>query len=162
MEELRELSINIVYLAGSLCILETYKSLILLQLGQREFVHNYVIAIVEALLLSKIVTLAQKLPLLNKFENQPLVLLILFRSLVMTLLVDLGGAAEDHFFPRSAHLIAQSGNPLALAITHQLACMLIFIVLFAVRGVDRRLGHGVLWNIFFKAPAPANTSVEAA
>jgi hypothetical protein len=152
LEELKEVAAIVAYLACSLCILETYKSLILLQLGMHEFVHNYEFAIVEALLLGKIVAVAQKLPLLSAFEDKPLAWLILFRSCVMTVIADLGGMVEDHIFPHSAHMIAQSGNPLALGITHQLASMLIFIVLFAVRGADNRLGPGTLRRMFFEAP----------
>lgn len=142
----------VIYLAASLSILETYRSLLLLQLGMDEFVHNYTIAIVEAIALGKIVALAQKLPFLQAFRNRALVWAVLYQSVVMTAVVALGGQLEDHLMPASAKLLAQSGNPVALAVTRQLASLLIFVVLFTVRGADKALGSGTLWKLFFEEP----------
>ncbi len=78
----------------------------------------------------------------------------------MTLIVDLGGRLEDHLFPRSAKLLAESGDTLVLIATHQLASMMIFILLFTVRSVDRALGSGTLRKIFLGAPRPENKSAS--
>jgi hypothetical protein len=77
---------------------------------------------------------------------------ILYKAVVMTLITDVAGRLEDTFFPRSAALIAQTGNPLVLHITHQAAAMAIFTVLFTVRALDEALGPGKLWKIF-RSPA---------
>lgn len=154
LREVKEVLAIVLYLAASLSLLETYKSLILLQQGVNEFGHNYTVAIVEALALGKIVALAQNLPFLNALRSRALIWVVLYQSIVMTVIVDLGGQLEDHFFPRSAKLLAESGNPLVLMATHQLASMLIFIVLFAVRGAEKSLGRGTLRKLFFEAPNP--------
>ncbi len=149
LNELKEVGIVVGYLAVSLSILETYKSLILLQQGINMFAHNYTFALVESVALGKIVALAQNLPFLEAFEKHSLARAVLYQSIIMTLIVDVGGQLEDILFPRSAKLVAQSGDPTALMMTHQLASMLVFIVLFTVRGLSRKLGPGKLWKLIF-------------
>jgi hypothetical protein len=70
----------------------------------------------------------------------------------MTLIIDVAGKFEETMFPRSAILLSQSGNAIALAITHQFAAMLIFSVLFTIKGLDQALGSGKLWKIVFSPP----------
>ncbi|MDZ4838321.1 MAG: hypothetical protein SGJ27_31440 [Candidatus Melainabacteria bacterium] len=158
LKEVKEVLAIVLYLAASLSILETYKSLILLQQGISEFGHNYTVAIVEAVALGKIVALAQNLPFLNALRRRALIWVVLYQAIVMTVIVDFGGQLEDHFFPRSAKLLAETGNPFVLMATHQLASMLIFIVLFTVRGAEKSLGRGTLWKLFFEAPDSENNT----
>jgi hypothetical protein len=152
INEVKEVVVTILYLAASLCILQTYKSLILLQLGIKSFGQNYTFAIIEALMLGKIVVLAQHLPFLKACNRHSLARAVLYQSAVMTLIVDVAGKVEDSIFPHSAKLLEQSGNPLALMVTHQVASMSIFIVLFTVTGLDRMLGPGTLWRLVFRPP----------
>jgi hypothetical protein len=158
LREVKEVLAIVLYLAVSLSILETYKSLILLQQGINEFGHNYTVAIVEALALGKIVALAQNLPFLSALRSRALVWVILYQSIVMTIIVDLGGQLEDHIFPRSAKLLAESGDPFVLMVTHQLVSMMIFIVLFTVRGAEKALGRGTLKKLFFEPPGAKTAS----
>jgi len=152
VHELRDVGITIGYLAASLSILETYKSLILLQLGINEFQHNLVFALVEAIALGKIVAIAQNLPFLKACNRHSLFRAVLYQAVVMTLITDVGGKIEDVLFPRSATLLSQSGAPLVLAITHQLGAMVIFSILFTVKGLDEALGPGKLWRLVFCPP----------
>jgi len=152
LRELKEAAVIVSYLAGSLSILQTYKALILLGQGINTFGHIYIFSIVEALALGKIVVLAQKLPFLKAFSRHSLAAAVLYQSLVMTLIVDVAGNLEDMLFPRAAELLAQSGNPFVLFVTHQFAAMCIFIGLFAVRGLDEALGPGTLRRLMFRPP----------
>jgi|ERR1700733_10963464 len=152
LNELREIAVTILYLAGSLCILETYKSLILLQQGINAFGQNYTVALLEAVMLGKIVVIAQNLPFLKPNSKHSLARAVLFQSVMMTLIIDAGGRLEDIIFPHTAKLLEQSGNPLVLMITHQVAAMSIFMVLFTVTGLDRLLGPGKLWRLVFDPP----------
>lgn len=149
MEELKELGTTMGYLAVSLSLLETYKSLILLQQGVNAFQHNYCVALIEAVAYGKIVVLTQNLPFVKSCNSHSLARAVLYQSVVMTLITDLGGRLEDIIFPRSAKFVAQTGDPIVLMITHQLAAMCIFIVLYTVRGLDERLGPGKLWKLIF-------------
>src|SRR5271154_4459234 len=81
LDELKELGFTIGFLAASLCILQTYKSLILLQQGTNDFVQNYVFAIVEAVMLGKIVVIAQHLPFLKPSNKHSLARTALVQSL---------------------------------------------------------------------------------
>ena len=155
VHELKEFGITVGYLAASLSLLETYKSLILLQLGINNFQHNYAVALIESVALGKIVVLTQNLPFVKSCNQHSLARAVLYQSVVMTLITDLGGKLEDALFPRSAKFLAQSGDPIALAITHQLAAMSIFVILFTVRGLNERLGPGKLWQLIF---APKDTA----
>ncbi len=119
MEEVKELGSTIGYLAISLSILETYKSLILLQQGVNDFQHNYGVALVESVALGKIVVLTQNLPFVQACNQHSLARAVLYQSVVLTLITDLGGRLEDFLFPRSARFLAQTGDPVALVITHQ-------------------------------------------
>jgi hypothetical protein len=153
INELKEVAITMLYLATSLCILETYKSLILLQQGINAFAQNYTVALVEALMLGKIVVIAQNLPFLKPNNKHSLARAVLYQSVLMTLIIDIGGKLEDTIFPHTARLLAQSGNPQVLMVTHQVAAMSIFIVLFTVTGLDKLLGPGTLWRLVFRPPA---------
>ncbi len=157
MHELKELGLTIGYLAVSLSLLETYKSLILLQQGINDFQHNYAVALVESVALGKIVVLTQNLPFVRACNQHSLARAVLYQAVVMTLIVDLGGRLEDMLFPRSAKFLAQTGDPVVLAITHQMASMSIFIILYTVRGLNERLGPGQLWKLIFAAKDQAQT-----
>jgi len=152
IKELKDLGSIMGYLFVSLSVMETYKSLILLQLGIHAFQHNYLFALIEAIALGKIVALTQNLSLLKQFSGNSLYITVLIQAVIMTLITDVGGYLEDLIFPHAAQMLARTGNPLALTITHQWAAMLIFIVLFAFRGLDKRLGKGTLGKLFFAKP----------
>ena len=152
MHEVKEVLAIVLYLAVSLSILGTYKSLVLFQRGVDEFSHNYAVAAIEALALGKIVALTQNLPLMKAFSDRALVWAVLYQSIVMTIIVDLGGMVEDQLFPRTARLLEQTGDPMVLMVSHQFVSMGIFIVLYSVRGADKALGSGSLWKLFFQAP----------
>jgi len=148
----------VLYLAASLSLLGTFRALVLIQQGTNEFTHVYVVAIVEALALGKIVALAQNLKIFRTWDNRPLVWSVLFKSVLMTLIVDIGGSIEKAIF--DPHLVERPLHPIMLLITHQIALMTIFIVLFIVRDLNRTLGEGKLFNLFFvpRDLEPAETS----
>ena len=152
MSELKDVAATVLYLAVSLSIMQTYKSLILLQQGINEFGPNYLFAIVEALALGKIVVLAEKLPLLKRSGRHALAMEVLFQSLMMTLIADAAVKIEDTLFPMAAKLLEHSGSPLIFLLNRQVALMSLFIVLFTVRGLDELLGPGKLWKLIFQPP----------
>jgi hypothetical protein len=149
VSELKEIGITVAYLAVSLSILQTYKSLILLQQGINAFGNGYLFAIGEAIALGKIVALAQKLPFLKACNRHSLAQAVLYQSAVMTMIVAVGEQLEDILFPKAAKLLAQSGDPMALYVTHLLAGFLIFVFYFTFKGLDESLGPGKLWRLLF-------------
>ncbi len=145
VNELKELLNIVLYLAATLSLVATVKALVLIQLDINEFVHLYSVAIIEALLLGKVVALTQKLPIMNVFDNRSLIWSVFYKSVIMTIIVDIANALEDKLFPHSIGSHASTPlHPIVFLIAHQALLMCIFFVLYAARGLDRKLGHGTL------------------
>lgn len=149
--ELKELLGILIYLATSFCLLATVKSLILIQLGIHDFVHGYLKALVEALALSKIVLLAQGIPLLDALKRAPLVRSASFQAVVMSVIVFAGSVLEDKLFAK--HVAeAPLKQELLVSITHLAALFMVFYALFVARGLSKALGPNVLHKLLFEPP----------
>ncbi|MBC7997079.1 MAG: hypothetical protein IAF58_04010 [Leptolyngbya sp.] len=146
IEEGKEILSIVVYLFVSLSLLSTMKALVLAQHGINDFAHCYIVALVEALALAKIVVIAQKLPLMEKFSHKPLFYSVLYKSVVMSIFINIGANIEEKIFVR--HHV-EPAHPIVLIFTHQVVLMIIFVALFTVRGLNKELGNGVLKKLFF-------------
>jgi len=144
--EIRELSVIFSYLFVSFSVLQTIKALVLVQQGFTDFGHMYGVAAIEAIALGKIVALAQNLKVMNAWDNRPMYQAVLYKSVWMTIMVNIGGALEEKLFH---HHEAASAHPWLLFVNHQLAFLFIFAVLFAVRDLDRQLGPNKLYQLVF-------------
>jgi hypothetical protein len=156
--ELREVFFTVLYLAASLSIVATFKSLILIQHGIDDFTHGYVVAIVLSLALGKVVAIAQKLPIIRAWNDRPLLFSVLYKAVLMTLIMNVACQAEDKLFPAMSHGSESTNHRLALIVAHQLALVSIFIVLFTFRDLDRVLGQGTLFRLFFYPRKSANSA----
>lgn len=150
IHELKEVGIIVLYLACSLCFLATMRSLVLIQQGINVFLHSYTVAIVEALALGKVVALAQRLPLLRAWDQRSLALSVLYKSTIMTFIVDIAGKVEETVIFK--HSLEAPVHPLLFMVSHQVSLLTIFIVLFTVRGLNRLLG-GTLFELVFRRPS---------
>lgn len=157
VHELREVFCTIVYLAVSLSLVATFRSLVLIQHGINDFIHSYTVAIVLAFALGKVVVIAQKLPLISAFNKRPLLLAVMYKSVLMTMIMDVACNIEERIFPAMSPGTGSTGHPIALMVAHQLSLMSIFIVLFTFRDLDRALGRGTLYRLFFH---PNNSSAS--
>lgn len=146
-EELRRFAENFVYLAICLSVLETYRSLVLLQLGVNQFTHGYVVAITGAFILGKLATLSQRFKFFEIFDHKPLIWPVLFRSILLTICAAIFKVVEELIFD-SAHSIPGI-HQMILTATHYTGTFFVFFVLFTVRGLDKRLGPGTLSFEFF-------------
>jgi hypothetical protein len=145
LRELRDLFSVVLYLAISLSIVATFKGLVLIQVGVNEFVRLYTLAIINSLALGKFVALTQNLPFMNAWDRRPLIWSVLYKSALMTLIVYTASVVEDAIYVAvTKHQDVPPLHPIILLIAHQLAALLIFIVLFTVRGIDQHLGKGEL------------------
>lgn len=139
----------VVYLFVSISLVATFRCLVLAQHGINDFEHSYIVAVVLSIALGKVVVLGQKLPVANVLNSKPLIWSVLYKALIMSVLAYLGGKAEERLFP---HLNASTGSTehhLILVFTRQCALYFIFVVLFVWRDLDRVLGHGTLFKLFF-------------
>ncbi len=146
VEEGKEILSVVIYLFTSLSLLSTIKALVLAQHGIDDFLHCYIVALVESLALAKIVVIAQKLPLMEKFSHKPLIYSILYKSVVMSIFINIGANIEEKLF---VHHHVEPAHPIVLMVTHQVVLMIIFIALFTARGLNKELGNGVLKKLFF-------------
>jgi hypothetical protein len=151
--ELREILGIIIYLLISFSILATFKSLILIQAGVNNWVHGYMQALVASLALSKVVFLAQKLPLLNAMQNRRAIYAVIYKAIIFTIITTAASQLEEMIF--QAHLVKQEENtyPVLAYMTHTLGMFLVFFILFIFRELDNVLGHGRLKEIFLNRPA---------
>jgi hypothetical protein len=150
-EELREFSTISLYLAANFVILSTFKSLILIQSGVNDFVHGYIVALVEAVALGKIVLICQKIPFLNKTINQrPLIVSALAKAGFLAVVVFLGGRLEEKLF---AHKVAEAAlkQRLIVDVTHILCLLVVFFLMFVFRELSAALGPGKLKNLLLKS-----------
>lgn len=146
-EEIKRFVENFLYLVFCLSVLETYRSLVLLQFDINQFGHGYLVAITASLIMAKLVTLAQRIKFFEIFDSKPLIYPVLFRSIMMTICVAIFKVGEELIFSTN-HVIPQF-HATVLTLTHYLGTTFVFFVLFTVRGLDQKLGKGTLSRLFF-------------
>lgn len=151
LEELREFKSIASYLGAWFCLFATMKSLVLIQVGVNDFVHGYIVALVEALALGKIVLLTKNIPILNWFKDRPLVYAAIYQAATLSIIVFCGGQLEDHFFSRKTEE-APLKEQLGMILAHLIALFMVFYSLFIARGLDKALGHGKLVQILKSVP----------
>jgi len=152
MLELKELLGIVLYLAASFSLLATVKSLILIQLGINDFVHGYLKALIESLALGKIAMLTQNIPVLNALDDKSLLISCLFKAVVMSVIVFLGGGLEERIFAK--HVAeASPKQELMMVIAHLSGLFAVFYALFLARGLDKALGPGRLLQLLTKPPS---------
>lgn len=156
IEEFISLAIINLYLALSFSVLITLNSLALLKHGINAF--NYGVAVVGALIIGKVIVLSEKLPLVERYGDKPLIISVGYKSILFTIIVLIFNIAE-HFI---IGLFQQESIALILIelkiyffridIVYQIFCLfLVFIPFFITRELNEILGKGKLFNLFFKS-----------
>ena len=153
-EELRQFSAIAVYLALMLEALFTYRSLTLSESGITAI--HYGVAVVEALILAKVILIGQALRLGKGFEDKPLIVLVLVKTLLLGALVAFFSVIKDLILGLMHHEtwrvvlhdVFAGGRNEILART--LVIIVAFIPFFAFSEVDRVLGQGILFGMFFR------------
>ena len=148
-KEAKEIAAIIVYLAISMSVLATLKCLILLQYGVNEFKNAYIMAIVSALALGKIIVLAQKLPIVNRMRHRPIFWACVYKACFFTILMTFVHHAEERFIHSSVD--PNDVFPIAGVVCHVLSLFGIFFALFCYRDLDLELGEGNLTKLIFKS-----------
>lgn len=152
-EDVKTMAALFAYLAVFLGAFTTYKRLLLAEYGVPFF--EYGCALVEALLLSKVIVLGRALRLGERFSQSPLYMPTLYKTLCFTLLV-LAMTIGEHFVVGRWH--GESGAELVDSLAksgvweipaRMLTWFIAFIPLFAFFEVDRSLGEGKLVKLFF-------------
>ncbi|CAD5939534.1 hypothetical protein PCC9214_01828 [Planktothrix tepida] len=155
LDEFISLAIVNLYLALSFSVLITLNSLALLKHGINAF--NYGVAIVGALIIGKVIVLSEKLPLVERYGDKPLIISVGYKSILFTIIVLIFNVAE-HFVvglfqqeSMSKVLIELKYHFFQFDTIYQIFCLfLVFIPFFITRELDEILGKGKLFDLFFK------------
>lgn len=152
--ELMEYSGNFIYLAAFFGVFTWYRRLILAEYGM-SYVH-YGIAVIEALVLAKVIMLGDMLRLGRRSEAKPLIYSTLGKAVVFTVWVGIfsfiehtiGGLFEGKGLEQGLGEIRDEGWDALLA--RCLVTFIAFIPFFAFKELGRVLGSGKLFDLFFR------------
>ena len=157
MHEFKDLVAISIYLAFFFCALATY-SMVLLK--KYDIYLNYSFAIINALVIAKVLLIGDMAHLGRKAETKPLYLTILYKSFLFTLFVVAFHFLEEfvkrviHHEPSGTVLRNTHWDELA---ARSLIVFAVFIPLFAFRELRRVIGEDTFYALF-RAPGTANTT----
>ncbi len=150
--ELKAYWIIVVYLSIFFGVFATFQRLMLAQHGIAY--GEYGFAIIKALVLGKVILIAEKLGVGGRFRGKPLSIPTLWDTLVFTIFVALFHFAEvaiKHLIHAGTTGLGQavSGELDYALLAHALVVFFAFIPFFAVRELTRVMGEGKLSQLFF-------------
>ncbi len=155
--ELAEYWINVAYLTLMFAAFTQYRRLLL---ASYDIMYtNYWVAVIEALVLGKVIMIGDVLRLGRELEHKPLIYSTLYKTVVFSLFVGaftviehaikglwngkgLTGGLVDYFGKGTHELLAGC-----------LVTFVAFIPFFAFRELSRVLGEGKIWGLFFQRKA---------
>lgn len=154
-EELKTFWVIAIYLALMFSAFLTYRRLTLSESGVT-YLH-YGAGVIEALILAKVILIGQAVGLGRRFEDEPLIVSVLFKSIIFGVFVGvfsviehvIEGLVHHETWDAIAHHLFSAGRYEILAKT--LMMMVTFIPFFAFWETDRVLGEGKLFALFFRS-----------
>jgi hypothetical protein len=157
VHELAEYWINVCYLTLMFAAFTQYRRLVLA--GHGITYTNYWVAVIEALILAKVVMIGDALHLGRRFDRKPLIYSTLLKTVVFTLLVGAFTLIE-HVIKRlwngegfKAGIVGLLGKGHHELLAGCLVVFVAFIPFFAFRELGRELGEGKIWTLFFRSRA---------
>jgi hypothetical protein len=154
VHEITEYWINVVYLTLVFASFTQYRRLVL---AAHDIAYtNYWVAVIEALVLAKVVMIGDVLHLGRRLEHKPLIYSTLLKTVVFTIFVGAFTLIE-HVIKglwKGEAFVEQFGNFLGKGYHEVLAgCMVVFVAFipfFAFRELGRVLGEGKIRTLFFR------------
>jgi hypothetical protein len=159
LRELIRYWINFAYLAIFFGVFAWYRNLILAEFRDGYF--NYGAAIIEALILAKIIWLGELLRLGRGFENRPLIYPTLYKAVAFACLVGVFAMLENivrgvvHGKGVAGHLHTLWSEGKYELLARCMVTFLAFIPFFAFRELEEVLGKGRLRGLFFRRKTAA-------
>jgi hypothetical protein len=158
--EMLEYSINFFYLAFFFGAFTWYRRLILAEY-QITYLH-YGVAIIEALILAKVVLLGDAVHLGREFEGKPLIFPTLYKAVLFSLFVGAFAIGEHSIegwlhgkgFAGGFREIVNEGKDELLA--RCLLTFFAFVPFFAFRELGRVMGDGKIISLFFSHRPPSS------
>jgi hypothetical protein len=160
LEELRVFWITALYLWFFLGSFTTYRRLVLAETGVT-YLH-YGIALIEALVVAKVILVGRMFGFSRRFEQQPLIVPVIYKSVLFGLLVFLFGIFEHVIEGLLRSHSGLSGlRDLASLGADELSARVLMIVIaflpfFAFWEIGRVIGNQRLAAMFFQKPDPAS------
>ena len=149
------------YLAFFFCALATY-SMVLLKKYEIDYL-NYSFAIVNALVIAKVILIGEMAHLGRRWETRPLYQSVLYKSVAFSLLVFAFHLIEE-FVKRLIHHdpagTVLRNIHLDELLSRTLVILCAFIPLFGFRELGRVMGEDKLHELFFKTRAAARSAVS--
>jgi hypothetical protein len=161
-EELKDYAIVSLYLAFFFCALVTYTMLV--SKHDIDSSLNYTFAIINALVIAKVILIGEMMHLGKRAEARPLYQSVLFKSVLFGLFV-LAFHFLEEFIKRLIH-----GEPFGTVwhnidsdqlIARSVVVFCAFLPLFAFRELHRVLGPGKLHTLFFTPGAAVDPDLTA-
>jgi hypothetical protein len=151
--EMKEYLVIAAYLAAFFVSFTTYRKLVLAEYHVGYFAYGW--ALMEALILAKVILIGQFLHLGDRFRDRPLIVSTLWRSIVFGLLVAvfvvLEHVASALLHHRSVASEFQLTGGQGYEMLARVQLMLVaFVPFFAVREISAVLGEGKLVELFFR------------
>jgi hypothetical protein len=155
--ELRKYLTILLFLAPLFCAFATYRMLLLGRF--REGAFEYGTALINALILSKVILIGEYLRLGKRYEHRPLIYSTAYKSFVFTLLAAvfhvLEGVIKGWVHGEGLAGAALHGKGLGELLARGVVFFCAFLPFFALRETGRVLGEGRLADLFFRSSAPA-------
>jgi hypothetical protein len=158
-DELRKFWAIAIYLLVVFGAFTTYKRLVLSEAGISYY--HYGFAVIESVILAKVIMIGEALRLGRRFESPPLIIPVLAKSVVFGLFFavftvlehTIDGLLHHQGWADIAHSIVAAGRTEILART--IMVITTFVPFFAFLETDRALGGGRLFTWFFRKEAIA-------
>jgi hypothetical protein len=152
--EMAEYWLNVIYLALVFAAFTQYRRFVLAAHGITYT--NYWVAVIEALILAKVVMIGDVIRLGRRLEHKPLIYSTLLKTVVFSLFVGVFTIIE-HMIKSllkgeglTGGLIALLGKGNHELLAGCLVVLVTFIPFFAFRELGRVLGEGKIWALFFR------------
>jgi hypothetical protein len=158
--ELREFAMISSYLAFFFCAVATYSLLLLDQFHVSYF--TYGTALINALVIAKVILIGEYAHLGKKQESKPLFQSALYKASLFSLLVFAFHIVEEAIKRRwhgENFATAYHGIGISQLLARSVVVFCVFLPLFAFRELRRVLGEDNFWSLFFRGGA--TTKVDA-
>jgi hypothetical protein len=152
-KEVKEYAVVTAYFAFFLLSLTTYRKLILAEYNIPYYEYGW--AFVQALVLAKVVLLGQAMSLGSRFEDRPIVLTTIWKSLIFAVLAAALVAGEHvaaalvHHRSVASEFQLSGGHGYEMIARFQLM-LVAFVPFFALRELGRTIGMDSLSSILFR------------
>ncbi|WP_294535389.1 hypothetical protein [uncultured Rhodoblastus sp.] len=153
VSELKKFALITAYLWVLFVLFSTYKRLLLHENGISVWNHSF--AIVNALVFGKVILIFQAFDLGKRLKNQPLVWIVLGKSLLFAIILILFHIAEEairawfQHLPLSTSVADFGGGIWPGLLTYAAIFFVMLIPLFAFQEVAGVVGRDALWNLVF-------------